>query len=70
VLKALYHLWVTVTQRITLSSWLDCIIFGANGFSQPLQPGCVVSLLGQLQLDDYRGNGAVQFVVEDALISD
>lgn len=48
-------------------NWLDCIIFGANGFSRPLQPGCIVSLLGQLQLDDYRGNGAVQFVVEDAL---
>jgi single-stranded-DNA-specific exonuclease len=51
------------------SRWLDCIIFGANGFSQPLQPGCAVSLLGQLQLDDYRGGGAVQFVVEDALVS-
>jgi len=49
------------------TGWLDCIIFGANGFSQPLQPGCVVSLLGQLQLDEYRGNGAVQFVVEDAI---
>jgi len=52
------------------TNWLDCIIFGANGFSQPLQPGCAVSLLGQLQLDDYRGNGAVQFVVEDALVHD
>jgi len=50
------------------SNWLDCIIFGANGFSQPLQPGCAVSLLGQLQMDGYRGNGAVQFVVEDALV--
>lgn len=49
------------------TGWLDCIIFGANGFAQPLQPGCAVSLLGQLQLDDYRGNGAVQFVVEDAI---
>lgn len=49
------------------TGWLDCIIFGANGFAAPLQPGCAVSLLGQLQLDDYRGNGAVQFVVEDAL---
>ena len=50
------------------TGWLDCILFGANGFSQPLQPGCVVSLVGQLQMDDYRGGGAVQFVVEDALV--
>jgi len=49
------------------TNWLDCILFGANGFSKPLQPGCVVSLVGQLQMDDYRGNGAVQFVVEDAI---
>jgi len=49
------------------TNWLDCIIFGANGFAQPLQPGCAVSLVGQLQLDDYRGGGAVQFVVADAI---
>jgi single-stranded-DNA-specific exonuclease len=49
------------------TNWLDCIIFGANGFAQPLQPGCAVSLIGQLQLDDYRGGGAVQFVVADAI---
>ena len=52
------------------TGWLDCIIFGANGFSQPLQPGRAISLIGQLQLDDYRGNGAVQFVVEDAIAAD
>lgn len=50
------------------TNWLNCIVFGANGFAAPLQPGNIVSLLGQLQPDDYRGNGAVQFVVEDALI--
>lgn len=50
------------------NAWLDCIIFGANGFSAPLQAGCAVSLIGQLQPDDYRGNGAVQFVVEDAFM--
>jgi len=47
--------------------WLDCIIFGANAFAAPLQAGCVVSLIGQLQLDDYRGGDAIQFVVEDAI---
>jgi single-stranded-DNA-specific exonuclease len=48
--------------------WLSAIVFAANGFSNDLQPGCQISLIGQLQKDNWRGNGAVQFVVEDALI--
>ena len=48
--------------------WLDCIIFGANGFAAGLQPGGAVSLVGCLQKDAWRGGDAVQFVVEDAVM--
>jgi single-stranded-DNA-specific exonuclease len=51
------------------TNWLDCIIFGANGFATDLQPGSSASLIGQLQKDDWRGGDAVQFVVEDALLT-
>jgi len=49
------------------SSWIDGIVFGANGFGDAIQPGLTVSVLGQLQKDEWRGNGAVQFVVEDLI---
>ncbi|MDT8376095.1 MAG: single-stranded-DNA-specific exonuclease RecJ [Mariprofundaceae bacterium] len=47
--------------------WVDAIVFGGGAFGDALERGSIVSLLGQLKLDDYRGNGAVQFVVEDVL---
>jgi single-stranded-DNA-specific exonuclease len=50
------------------SRWIDGIVFGANGISDAIQPGLTVSVIGQLQKDDWRGNGAVQFVVEDVII--
>jgi len=50
--------------------WLDAIVFGGGAFGDALERGCTVSLLGQLKLDDYRGNGAVQFVVEDVLVGE
>lgn len=50
------------------SRWLDGIVFGTNGFSDAIQPGLTVSVIGQLQMDTWRGNGAVQFVIEDLLI--
>ena len=31
------------------------------------QGQCNLALIGQLQKDDWRGKGAVQFVIEDAL---
>ncbi|MDX8407367.1 MAG: single-stranded-DNA-specific exonuclease RecJ [Mariprofundaceae bacterium] len=49
------------------SQWLDAIVFGGKAFGDALERGSIVSLLGQLKLDDYRGNGAIQFVVEDAI---
>jgi len=48
--------------------WLDGITFGTNGLNDLLQPGLNVSLVGQLQKDDWRGRGAVQFVIEDAVL--
>jgi len=47
--------------------WLDGIVFGANGMGAAIEAGLTVSLIGQLQRDDWRGNGAVQFVVEDVI---
>jgi len=49
------------------SRWLDGIVFGAGAINDEIQPGLTVSLIGQLQRDDYRGNGAVQFVIEDVI---
>ena len=49
------------------SRWIDGIVFGAGAISDDIQPGLTVSVVGQLQKDDYRGNGAVQFVVEDVI---
>jgi len=32
-----------------------------------IAPGLTVSVIGELQQDAYRGNGAVQFVVRDVI---
>jgi len=48
--------------------WLDAIVFNGNGLSDALQPGQTVSLVGQLQKDDWRGGDAIQFIVEDVVI--
>ncbi len=48
--------------------WLDTIVFGGGAFGDALERGGVVSLLGQLKPDEYRGNGAVQFVIEDVVV--
>ncbi len=47
--------------------WLDAIVFNGNGLSETLQIGQVVSLIGQLQQDDWRGGDTIQFIVEDVL---
>jgi len=52
------------------SRWLDGIVFGASAISDAIQPGLTISALGSLQKDDYRGGGAVQFVIEDVISSD
>jgi len=49
------------------SNWLDAIVFGGGIFGDLLERGSIVSLIGQLKPDDYRGNGAVQFVVDDVM---
>lgn len=50
--------------------WLDAIAFGGGAYGDALERGSTVSLFGQLKLDAYRGNGAVQFVVEDVIGSE
>jgi len=50
------------------SHWLDGIAFGVNGMGDAIESGSTVSVIGQLKKDDWRGNGAIQFVVEDVLI--
>ena len=52
------------------SRWIDGIVFGANGFSDAIGPGSQISVIGQLQRDEWRGNGAIQFVIDDLLASD
>lgn len=52
------------------SDWLDAIVFGGGVYGDALERGSTVSLIGQLKPDDYRGNGAVQFVVEDVFAGD
>ncbi|RLL55973.1 single-stranded-DNA-specific exonuclease RecJ [Mariprofundus sp. EBB-1] len=49
------------------SRWIDGIVFGAGAISDDIQPGLTVSIIGQLQKDDYRGGAAVQFVIEDVI---
>ncbi len=49
------------------SGLCDAVVFGIGTMDEALRPGSVVSVVGQLKLDEWRGNGAVQFVVEDAL---
>jgi len=49
------------------SRWLDGIVFGANGMGDAIEPGLTVSVIGELQKDTYRGNGAVQFVIKDVM---
>jgi len=49
--------------------WIDGIVFGAGAINDDIQAGLTVSVIGQLQRDDYRGNGAVQFVLEDVISS-
>ncbi|MDQ6956211.1 MAG: single-stranded-DNA-specific exonuclease RecJ [Mariprofundaceae bacterium] len=58
--------------RLSLSDghrYVPSIVFGGGALSDSLQAGQVVSVLGQLKVDDWRGNGAIQFVVEDVIDS-
>ena len=56
--------------RLQLSDgggWQNAVVFGAGPLNEILQPGVTLSVVGQLQLDEWRGNGAVQFVVADVV---
>jgi len=56
--------------RLVLSDghvYVPAIVFGGSVLSDALQVGSVVGVLGQLQLDDWRGHGAIQFVIEDVI---
>ena len=56
--------------RLRLSEgafFTNAVVFGGSALEIYLQQGMSVSLLGQLQMDDFRGGDAVQFVVEDVL---
>ncbi|HXH64042.1 MAG TPA: hypothetical protein VNH42_00875, partial [Mariprofundaceae bacterium] len=54
-------------QAASRSGLCDAVVFGIGAMDEALRPGACVSVVGQLQLDDWRGGGAVQFVVEDVL---
>ena len=43
------------------------VVFGIGAMDGALKPGSLVSVVGLLKLDVWRGNGAVQFVIEDVL---
>jgi len=54
--------------RIRLTNgraFVDAVAFGAGVLESDLQEGVQISLLGELKEDDFRGGGAVQFVVSD-----
>jgi len=56
--------------RLQLSdgeSFTNAVVFGGGVLEADLQQGQQVSLLGQLQTDDFRGGDAVQFVVQDVV---
>ena len=48
-------------------SYVNAVMFGATALEEFLQPNTFVSLIGQLQTDDFKGGDAIQFVVEDIL---
>ncbi len=49
---------------------VDAISFAANRFYRSPQEGEVITVIGYLQKDDWRGGDAIQFVIEDLLFSD
>lgn len=49
--------------------WIDGIVFGAGAMAEAMTTGLAISVLGQLQPDEWRGGGAIQFAVEDILIT-
>ncbi|HKJ82785.1 MAG TPA: single-stranded-DNA-specific exonuclease RecJ [Mariprofundaceae bacterium] len=54
-------------QTISRHGVVDAVVFRPGPMDEVLTPGHQVSVVGQLKLDDWRGNGAVQFVIEDLL---
>ena len=54
-------------QQESRTGQLDAVVFGVGPMDEALQAGNSLSVIGQLKLDDWRGNGSVQFVIEDAL---
>lgn len=49
-------------------SFANAVVFGGSILEADLQQGLIVSLIGQLQTDDFRGGDSVQFVVEDVVL--
>ncbi|TLS76360.1 single-stranded-DNA-specific exonuclease RecJ [Mariprofundus erugo] len=47
---------------------IDGIVFGAGAMGDAMAVGLSISVLGQLQRDEWRGGDAIQFAVEDILI--
>ncbi len=47
----------------------NAVMFQGNGLNKHLQQGLRVSVIGRLQIDHWQGNGAVQFIVEDAVLA-
>ncbi|MDQ6994320.1 MAG: DHHA1 domain-containing protein, partial [Mariprofundaceae bacterium] len=58
--------------RLTLSDgqyYLPAIVFFGSVLSPSLQLGSIVSVLGQLKPDDWKGYDAIQFEVEDVWVN-
>jgi len=58
--------------RLTLSDgqyYIPAIVFGGSVLSPSLQVGCVVSVIGQLKPDDWKGYDAIQFEVADVWVN-
>jgi len=46
------------------------VLFQGNGLNKYLQQGLKACVVGRLQLDHWQGQGAVQFIIEDAVLDD
>lgn len=73
VLAVHHEDWHAGVMRLTLSDgqyYLPSIVFGGSVLSASLQVGSIVSLVGQLKADDWKGDDAIQFEVDDVWVNE
>ncbi|MDQ6952648.1 MAG: hypothetical protein Q9M15_03875 [Mariprofundaceae bacterium] len=59
--------------QLTLSDgqyYLSAIVLGGSVFSANLQLGMMISVVGQLKPDDWKGDDAIQFEVDDVWVNE